>query len=80
MNGCAGVFPAMLGVLMGSAVGAEMNLSFYILVVVVVTVGSIGIAGVPGISDSCCNRYIEWVRFWAHIDKYWCDFWDRSDR
>ncbi len=48
MNGCAGVFPAMLGVLMGSAVGAEMNLSFYILVVVVVTVGSIGIAGVPG--------------------------------
>ena len=48
MNGCAGVFPAMLGVLMGTAVGAEMNFSFYILVVVVVTVGSIGIAGVPG--------------------------------
>ncbi|BDX48225.1 hypothetical protein L6E_26390 [Enterococcus hirae] len=48
MNGCAGVFPAMLGVLMGSAVGAEMDLSFYFLVVVVVTVGSIGIAGVPG--------------------------------
>ena len=48
MNGCAGVFPAMLGVLMGSAVGAEMDLSFYFLVVGVVTVGSIGIAGVPG--------------------------------
>lgn len=48
LNGCAGVFPAMLGILMGSAVGAEMNLSFYFLVVAVVTVGSIGIAGVPG--------------------------------
>ncbi|WP_165004534.1 MULTISPECIES: cation:dicarboxylase symporter family transporter [unclassified Enterococcus] len=48
MNGCAGVFPAMLGILMGSAVGAEMNVSFYILVVMVVTIGSIGIAGVPG--------------------------------
>ena len=48
MNGCAGVFPAMLGVLIASAVGTEMTFSFYMLVVVVVTVGSIGIAGVPG--------------------------------
>lgn len=48
MNGCAGVFPAMLGVLIASSVGAQMTISFYVLVVVVVTVGSIGIAGVPG--------------------------------
>ena len=48
MNGCAGVFPAMLGVLVASAVGAEITFSFYVLVVLVVTVGSIGIAGVPG--------------------------------
>ena len=48
MNGCAGVFPAMLGTLIASAVGTEMNFSFYVLVVLVVTVGSIGIAGVPG--------------------------------
>lgn len=48
MNGCAGVFPAMLGVLIASAVGTPMTFSFYILVVLVVTVGSIGIAGVPG--------------------------------
>ncbi|MHC5268532.1 cation:dicarboxylate symporter family transporter [Enterococcus sp. LJL98] len=48
MNGCAGVFPAMLGTLIAGALGTEMNLSFFVLVVVVVTVGSIGIAGVPG--------------------------------
>ena len=48
MNGCAGVFPAMLGTLVAAAVGIEMNLTFFILVVTVVTVGSIGIAGVPG--------------------------------
>lgn len=48
MNGCAGVFPAMLGTLIAAASGAEMTFSFYVLVVVVVTVGSIGIAGVPG--------------------------------
>lgn len=48
MNGCAGVFPAMLGTLVAAAVGMEMNFTFYILVVLVVTIGSIGIAGVPG--------------------------------
>lgn len=48
MNGCSGVFPAMLGTLIAGAVGTEMNFSFFVLVVVVVTVGSIGIAGVPG--------------------------------
>lgn len=50
MNGCAGVFPAMLGTLVAAAVGIEMNFTFYILVVTVVTIGSIGIAGVPGTS------------------------------
>lgn len=48
MNGCAGVFPAMLGTLVAAAVGVEMGLSFYVLIVTVVTIGSIGIAGVPG--------------------------------
>lgn len=48
MNGCAGVFPAMLGTLVASAVGVTMDLPFYLMIVVVVTVGSIGIAGVPG--------------------------------
>lgn len=48
MNGCAGVFPAMLGVLVASAAGMEMNFQFYALLVIVVTIGSIGIAGVPG--------------------------------
>lgn len=48
MNGCAGVFPAMLGTLVASAVGLEINIAFYLMVIVVVTIGSIGIAGVPG--------------------------------
>lgn len=48
MNGCSGVFPAMLATLVAAAVGVDMNLSFYLMTVVVVTIGSIGIAGVPG--------------------------------
>lgn len=50
MNGCAGVFPAMLATLVAAVVGIPMNFTFYILVVLVVTIGSIGIAGVPGSS------------------------------
>lgn len=50
MNGCAGVFPAMLATLVAAAVGVDMNVSFYLLIVLVVTIGSIGIAGVPGTS------------------------------
>lgn len=48
MNGCAGVFPAMLATLVASTIGVTMDLPFYIMIVVVVTIGSIGIAGVPG--------------------------------
>lgn len=49
MNGCAGVFPAMLGVLVAAATpGVTMDAAFYVMLVTVVTVGSIGIAGVPG--------------------------------
>ena len=48
MNGCAGVFPAMLAVIVASAVGAPMDLTFYVTVVLVITISSIGIAGVPG--------------------------------
>lgn len=48
MNGCAGVFPAMLAIIVGSLAGVQINLGFYLLTVIVVTIGSIGIAGVPG--------------------------------
>lgn len=48
MNGCAGVFPSMLAVLVASASGINVNFTFVVLIVLVVTIGSIGIAGVPG--------------------------------
>ena len=48
MNGCAGVFPAMLGILVASATGVTIDVAFLVMVVLVVTIGSIGIAGVPG--------------------------------
>ena len=65
MNGCSGVFPAMLGTLVASAVGYPMNLSFYVLVVLVVTIGSIGIAGVPGTSTVAATVTLNGLGFGA---------------
>lgn len=48
MNGCAGIFPAMLATLLAKATGTPLDFGFYALLVVVVTLGSIGIVGVPG--------------------------------
>ncbi len=48
MNGCAGFFPAMLAVMVAHMVGIEVNIQFYIMLVIIVVIGSIGIAGIPG--------------------------------
>lgn len=48
MNGCAGVFPALLVMMVAQMIGLEMNLQFYVMLVIVVVIGSIGVAGIPG--------------------------------
>ncbi|MFC0178708.1 cation:dicarboxylate symporter family transporter [Thorsellia kenyensis] len=48
MNGCAGFFPALLAVMLAQTLGIEINLQFYLMLVLVVVLGSIGIAGIPG--------------------------------
>ncbi|SES92128.1 cation:dicarboxylate symporter family transporter [Thorsellia anophelis] len=48
MNGCAGFFPALLAVMLAHTIGIEVNIQFYLMLVLVVVLGSIGIAGIPG--------------------------------
>jgi L-cystine uptake protein TcyP (sodium:dicarboxylate symporter family) len=47
-NGCAGIYPAMLVMMVAPAVGRPITPGFFILTVIVVTFASIGIAGVGG--------------------------------
>jgi uncharacterized protein len=48
-NGCAGIYPAMLAVMIAPTVGIDpMSASFLLQLVAVVTVGSVGVAGVGG--------------------------------
>lgn len=48
MQGCAGVFPALVVVYIANIAGIDMDITFYIMSVIVIAIGSIGIAGVPG--------------------------------
>jgi hypothetical protein len=48
MQGCAGVFPALLLVYVANLTGTPIDLTFIIMAVIVVTIGSLGIAGIPG--------------------------------
>ena len=48
MQGCAGVFPAMLIVFVSNLSGTHMDITFLVMCVIVITIGSLGIAGIPG--------------------------------
>ncbi|NQD98560.1 L-cystine transporter, partial [Staphylococcus xylosus] len=47
-NGCAGIYPAMLAVMVAPAAGVEVNLQFILAVIGVVIISSFGVAGVGG--------------------------------
>ena len=48
MQGCAGVFPALVVVYISNVAGIPFDLTMYIMSVIVIAIGSVGIAGVPG--------------------------------
>jgi uncharacterized protein len=47
-NGCAGIYPAMLAVMIAAATGVEMNVLFFVKLIIITALGSFGIAGVGG--------------------------------
>ncbi|MHC0551835.1 L-cystine transporter [Salinicoccus sp. CNSTN-B1] len=47
-NGCAGVYPAMLGIMIAPAAGVEINAQFIVTLIAVTVIASLGIAGVGG--------------------------------
>lgn len=47
-NGCAGIYPAMLAVMVAPTMGVDIDLGFIVSLVLIVAIGSFGIAGVGG--------------------------------
>ena len=48
MNGCGGVWPAIVAVFVARVYGIPLGISEYVLIVLVSMISSIGVAGVPG--------------------------------
>lgn len=48
MQGCAGIFPALLLVFVANVTGMQIDFTFIGMAVIVVSLGSLGIAGIPG--------------------------------
>lgn len=55
MQGCAGVFPALLIVYVANITGTPIDISLLVMSVIVITIGSIGIAGIPGTSTMAAS-------------------------
>lgn len=47
-NGCAGIYPAMLAVMVAPTMGVDIDIGFIASLVLIIAVGSFGIAGVGG--------------------------------
>lgn len=48
MQGCAGIFPALLLVFVANITGTPIDFTFIAMSIVVIVIGSFGIAGIPG--------------------------------
>lgn len=55
MQGCAGIFPALLIVYVANTSGTPIDISLLVMSVIVITIGSIGIAGIPGTSTMAAS-------------------------
>ena len=68
MNGCAGIFPGMLIVMIANITGNPINLSFLIMTILVITISSVGIAGVPGTATTSASINLSAVGFGQYFD------------
>ena len=67
MNGCAGLYPAMVTVVLAQITGTQMDLGFYIMLIIVVAVSSFGIAGLPGAATISISVVISGMGMGVHF-------------
>lgn len=68
MNGCAGVFPGMIVIMIANMTGTPIDLSFLIMSLLVITISSIGIAGVPGTATTSASINLSAVGLGQYFD------------
>ncbi len=67
MNGCAGIYPALMAVTIANMAGVDKDISFYIMLLVVITISSLGIAGLPGTATMAVSVVLSGVGLGAYF-------------
>ncbi|MFR3497695.1 MAG: cation:dicarboxylate symporter family transporter [Paraclostridium bifermentans] len=67
MNGCAGIYPALMAVTVANMSGTAMNFSFYVMLLIVITISSLGIAGIPGTATMSVSVVISGMGLGAYF-------------
>jgi len=67
MQGCAGIFPALLLVYVANLSGTPIDFTFIIMTLIVVTIGSLGIAGIPGAATMAASVSLSGVGMASHF-------------
>ena len=67
MNGCAGIYPALVSVMIANMAGVQMNFTFYVMLIIVITISSLGIAGIPGTATMAVSVVISGVGMGAYF-------------
>ncbi|WP_250674655.1 cation:dicarboxylase symporter family transporter [Paraclostridium ghonii] len=67
MNGCAGIYPALMAVTVANMSGTPMNFSFYVMLLIVITISSLGIAGIPGTATMSVSVVISGMGLGAYF-------------
>ncbi|MDB8804891.1 MULTISPECIES: cation:dicarboxylate symporter family transporter [unclassified Romboutsia] len=67
MNGCAGIYPALMGITVANMAGIDKDISFYVMLLVVITISSLGIAGLPGTATMAVSVVVSGVGLGAYF-------------
>lgn len=67
MNGCAGIYPALMAITIANMAGVDKDISFYVMLLVVITISSLGIAGLPGTATMAVSVVVSGVGLGAYF-------------
>ena len=67
MNGCAGIYPALMAITIANMAGIDKDISFYVMLLVVITISSLGIAGLPGTATMAVSVVLSGVGLGAYF-------------
>lgn len=67
MNGCAGIYPALVVITIANMSGTPMDFSFYAMLIVVIALGSLGITGLPGTATMAVSVVVSGMGLGAYF-------------